>query len=512
MKKSFTVGYSVVCAIIFTLLFYRQAVGLNLLIFEGITLALYYTLSPPRLKNKLHLVFLLGTLVSAVMVVVYNSTIAIAVNYVSFLMLIGFHAIPNPKSALTNLLTGIERFFMAQGAFFKNKNQPHVKFSPSFKWMRKIHLVFAPLVLVIVFIVIYYSASPFFATWFDKATGNITVFLGRFLSRISIAMVFVGIVGWLISNAIFMPTTHTGLAKYDDTVAFKLVRKRRKNRGPFKWDGLLDENRMGIILFVMLNLVLFSMNILDIRNVWFGFEWNGQFLKQFVHGGTYLLILSIALSVFITLHYFRGNLNFLTKNKTLRTLVYIWLAQNAILTISVAVRNYLYIHHYALAYGRIGVIFFLALMLIVLAIVFLKIHGIKTKHYLLHWTALSGYVLLLSMTLFNWDVKISRYNMAHADRSFLHYDYLANMSSKALPILDLSREELNNLDDLQDSKFYDNNVHYISSEQFYNVIQKRKERFLEQYPLREWPSWNWADYNAYSKLNSTPEKDKQPDL
>lgn len=494
------------CAIVFTLLFYRQSVGLNLLLFQGIALALHYTFSPPRLKNKLHLLFLAGTLLSAVMVVVYNSTISIVTNYASFIMLMGFHAIPNPKSVLTNLLVGIERFIVAQGSFFKTKNQPHVKLSPSFKWMRKIHLVFAPLVLVIVFIIIYYSASPFFASWFDKATGNITVFLGKFLSRISIAMVFVGIVGWLISNAIFMPTSHTGLTKYDGTIAFELRRKRRKNRGPFKWDGLADEKRMGIILFAMLNVVLASMNILDIKNVWFGFEWDGQFLKQFVHGGTYLLILSIALSVFITLHYFRGSLNFLSNNKTLKTLAYAWLAQNAILTISVAVRNYHYIHHYALAYGRIGVIFFLLLMLVVLTLVFLKIHGVKTKHYLLHWAAVSGYTLMLFMTFFNWDVMISKYNISHADRSFLHYDYLASMSSKALPVLDLSRDKLNELDDVQNPKFYENNVRYISSEQFYNVIQKRKERFIENYPKREWPSWNWADYHAYKKLISSNDK------
>jgi hypothetical protein len=56
-----------------------------------------------------------------------------------------------------------------------------------------------------------------------------------------------------------------------------------------------------------------------------------------VHEGTYLLILCILMAMGVLLWFFRGNLNFLPDNERLRWLAHLWLAQNAMLALSVGV-------------------------------------------------------------------------------------------------------------------------------------------------------------------------------
>src|SRR4029078_3225426 len=125
-------------------------------------------------------------------------------------------------------------------------------------------------------------------------------------------------------------------------------------------------------------------NCVDITYVWFGFTYNNDInLSEYVHEGTGLLIFSILLAMVLLLFFFRGNLNFYKQNKWLRAGAYAWLLQNSILAVSVLFRDYYYIQHYGLAYKRIGVLIFLAMVLMGLITVFIKIQKRKTAYYLL---------------------------------------------------------------------------------------------------------------------------------
>jgi hypothetical protein len=73
-----------------------------------------------------------------------------------------------------------------------------------------------------------------------------------------------------------------------------------------------------------------------------------------------MLILSILLSLGILIYYFRSNQNFYPKNGFLKAAAYLWLVQNAVLSVSVLIRCGYYISEYGLAYKRIGVVIFLA--------------------------------------------------------------------------------------------------------------------------------------------------------
>ncbi len=138
--------------------------------------------------------------------------------------------------------------------------------------------------------------------------------------------------------------------------------------------ALKNENTTGIISLVLLNVLLLGVNIVDVNFLWLNFQYKvGEPVYRMVHNGTELLIASIVLAMAILLCFFKGNLNFYKRNKWLKYGAYAWIVQNAMLVCSVfLLRDYYYILKHGLAYKRIGVLFFLLMVLVGLLTVFLK--------------------------------------------------------------------------------------------------------------------------------------------
>ncbi len=241
-----------------------------------------------------------------------------------------------------------------------------------------------------------------------------------------------------------------------------LSRKRRSFKG--RTVALKTEYRSGIVLLVLLNVLISIMNVLDIYNVWLFFEWNGDFLKQFVHEGTWVLIFSILISISIVLYYFRGNLNYYPRRKLLLRLALLWMAQNALLVVSVGIRNMWYIHHFNLAFKRIGVYAFLLLTLFGIATVMYKIMNRKSLKYLFHCNGIAAYVILISLGFFNWDKIIASHNIRHAETAFFHTNFMLELNSSALPELNQSLAKLDAIELDQSEKFNFENYYFTMDE------------------------------------------------
>ena len=196
-------------------------------------------------------------------------------------------------------------------------------------------------------------ANPVFEGMVKSFFDSIEAFFEWFFENIEVALFMTFLFGFLISNYFFLGKPFTSITKEDENSSDNLSRKRKKSISKFKNTALKTEYTSAIILFTLLNILILIINLIDIWWVWFNFEWEGEYLKQFVHEGTYLLILSIIISLAISIYYFRGNINFLKNNTLLKYLAFAWLAQNAILTISVGIRNFWYINYFSLAYLRI---------------------------------------------------------------------------------------------------------------------------------------------------------------
>ena len=199
------------------------------------------------------------------------------------------------------------------------------------------------------------------------------------------------------------------------------------------------------------------------------------------------------------LYYFRNNLNFYTGNRLLKYLCYVWLIQNSVLAISVAIRNFRYIQYFSLAYKRIGVVLFLILVIYGLYSVLVKVMKSKSSFYLLRRNAYLLYVVLVISSIVNWDKIIVRYNFAHSDNSFLHLNYMATLSDQVLPELEKSLDELKAIDLIQKKKF-PFEQRFMTPERYREIIGERRLLFKKKWESKGILSWNLPEYLAYKKI------------
>jgi len=485
-------------AILFTFLFYNESVALNILLFHVFVLGVYFYTKRIDFHNKLQLLTFAGSSISALLIVIYNTDYSVFLYILSIFLFVGVSSYQRARSLYFGIAIAFDAFFRAQFSFLESFSSIGGK-SVSKKLFKVIKIIFIPLIIIYLFVVLYSSSNPVFDKYLQKIGLFMNKIFGNFFENLNIGLIFTFILGIILAAYLFLSKGNNLLVESELRQNENLTRKRKRSTLSFSNISLKYEYRAGIFLFSCLNILLLVVNVIDINWVWFGFEWNGNYLKQFVHEGTYLLILSIVISMAITIYFFRANLNFFTKNKPLKALAYTWLAQNAVLTLSVAIRNIWYIKYFALAYKRIAVFFFLLLVLYGIFTIILKIRQQKSVFFLLSRNTLAVYIVLLFSSFFNWDNIIARYNFKNSDSAFLHLNFMATLSNKTLPLLDKNLEELQ-LIEQQQNKLFSFEEQFLTTQEYFNTIEQRKIDFKNDWENKSWISWNYADYKAYNYL------------
>lgn len=485
---------SLLFASFFCVLFYQKNLGLNVLLYEAFILPIMYLIYKPKLITTLSRLVFVGTVISCLMVVIHNSSIAKTANILSFLLLIGvftysdFKLLKNIFSQFTTNLTSAYKAYFSELSTNKNRK------SRVFHYLK---VIIIPLLIIGVFLTIYYNSNEYFASLTDSFFAKLNNLFSWF-NYLNFSLFFVFIVGLTLAISSFYGKKNNLLIVNESKLTDGLFR-RRNERKNFPILGLKNEIKSGVFLLFVLNFMLVIFNYSDIKTVWFSYEWNGGFLKEFVHNGTYLLIISLLLSISIVLYYFRGNINFYKKHNLLKTLTYIWLAQNILLIISLTIRNNIYIEHFALAYKRIGVYVFLIAALYGIYTIIIKVKSKKSYYYLVRHNTLLIYGLFIVLTCVNWDVFIAKYNLKLYEKSFIEMEYLLQLSDKSLPYINVKETDLNEIYNTQ-NQLFSFKKRYISQINYSDHLQHRINAFIEKYPKRSFLEWNYADYVAYGKL------------
>lgn len=514
MKTNFGVKYLllVLATLVFNYLFWKQGYGANVLIYTVFMMAIVIFLNLGQKLSKQGIILSTSLLFCSGAILLHSSTFTVVMYYISFILFIGWLHEKELKSLL----------FIAGASFFSLVKFPAqlVNNLPvKAKNRKKIQLLFKvlklsviPLVILLIFYFIYINANPVFENLANVIIIKINDVIVSILNAISFArflfiLLGIGIGGWYIFK-----TDLKFLSKNESNKTLNLFRKRIKQFFPnMDYVQNLKENTpvfyrkkfalslklknefiSALVLLSLVNLLLLIVNIIDINWVWFGFEYSESFnLKQFVHEGTYLLIISILLSMGIMLYFFRKNMNFYHKSKVLKILAFAWIFQNLILTISVAIRNLHYITYWGLAYKRIGVILFLIAVCYGLVTLFIKIKSTKTTYYLLKMNSIAIYIILVLSGLFNWDGIIARHNINHPIKHHMETSYLLCLSDKILPMIDQKKYVL---DQGPEYNSYADFSPY-SYQEYYNL---RVDLFIARYEAEGWQSWNYADWKAYN--------------
>jgi len=497
LKKSLLPVF--VSAIIITLFFYKQGIGLNLFLFELLYIAWLIGNRQLNLKSRLHIICFLGFIITGVATVIVYSAYAYWVHFITLFLFAGTLNYTEVKSLTTVLAISSFAFLRTQTIFINKILNSKSKNKTIGGMVNKTRVIIIPLLIIAIFVTIYSLSSPAI----NKLTAKTGLFIQKGLTSIfggvNFSLVFTFLISLLLSTFLIIRTLKKQWIEKEYSAKEYLTRTRINQSRNFKITALKNEYKSGIFLFVILNLIILVVNITDIHSIWFNFEWDGETLKQFVHEGTYLLILSILISIALVLYFFRGNLNFYKNNTLLKLLSYIWLIQNGVLLISVAIRNYRYIEIFALAYKRIGVILFLLMTLYGLYSVFIKIKHKKSTFYLFKTNTLAIYIVLVISSLINWDVTIAKYNFANAQKSYLDIGYMYELSDKALPYLETSTEAFKEIEIFQNETFhkaaYPNKFSNYSED-----IKFRKQQFKKKWERKNFLSWNLTEYLAYRTL------------
>ncbi|HRY31681.1 MAG TPA: DUF4173 domain-containing protein [Bacteroidales bacterium] len=491
---------SLLSAFMITALFYRQAPGLNLLLAETILILAAFFTGQLRLKGPFSIISLCLLFLTASYTLLLHSVYSYLVHAIMVMVFAGYQLLPAAKSPLTALQLSMHNLYLSQGNWLRQSTDK-VRFLKAVRRpIQTLGMLLIPLAVIAFFVILYRLSNPVFDHYLVNMEDILNDWLGWWFRYINMDLAVTFVFSLLISNSLFFAVARQAIVQKDTLSDDILIRSRKRLPGKRPITALLKEYRAAVFLLASLNCILLIVNMIDINWVWFNFSWNGQYLKQFVHEGTWLLILSILSAIAILLYYFRDKLHFYSRNKTLKILSTLWLVQNAILAVSVGIRNYWYVYYFSLAYKRIAVVFFLILCIYGLYTIYLKIRHARTVFYLLRTNTLALLIILVLTSAVQWDRLIASYNFRHANRAFLHFDFLAGLSDKTLPWLDHPLDELKLLEQKRRDKFGEE-AGLMTAESYYHRIQERKQAFLKRHEASGWTEWNLPEHLAAKKLH-----------
>ncbi len=499
--------------ILFNIIFWQEKIALNALIFAAFILLSVFNLYPAAFTKPTMKWLLLAHFITWVTLILHNTILTKLAFSATLLLLVVFTQFMH-RSVWYAAASALGNYLLFIFSFMEDIRQIKKGGIKSLGIKKLLRLLIIPLMIVSIFFLIY----SFSNTVFQDVVNSMGIALERFFTRFfdwfnwerfGFLMLGLFITGGLLLKMKSNHFSEKEFGKQNNLLRKKHNLKKWKETAMFDMltlfmgrfaNGVMalrNENTVGIISLVMLNMLLLFINVIDIIYVWFGFSYTANLnLTQYVHEGTGMLIFSIVLAMLVLLFFFRGNLNFYKKNKWLRYGAYGWILQNAVLVVSVLFRDYYYIAHMGLAYKRIGVLVFLLMVLMGLITVFIKIHQRKTAYYLWRVNGWFAIVLLVAASCVHWDETIAEYNLAHKSTIPLDIKFLLTLSDKTLPVLEENKDVL----DEKNTMTFDMGDRLYSAELTPRaVFEIRKKKFLAMQDTYTWLSWNAAD--MYVKRN-----------
>ncbi|MFI1770915.1 DUF4153 domain-containing protein [Thalassobellus citreus] len=409
----------IIGALLFSTLFYKQDIGLNMSLFSLITIIVLAIYNTKAFKQKRTIAFCILYLITAFAIFLYKSNLSIIANCVAFFTLIG-HVSEHHSSIYINWINGLYTFIA--GYFHRNFNTviEEEKAEPKKRvdYVHWIKIIGIPVTVIIIFISLYKNGNPMFNDIISKID----------FSFINFQWLLLASLGYYLLYNISTPIQIDPATEIDLKTGNILTKK-----SDFLIEVVKKENQLALILIVLLNILILFFLITDITYLISTNDFRASSFSSQVHNGINALIASIIIAIVIILYFFRGNLNFYKDNKNLKMVAYIWIILNAILVINIVIKDCQYIYYFGLTYKRIGVLVYLLLTIIGLTTTAIKVNQIKNFWYLLRINTLTVFTILIVSCAINWDSYITTYNLYYAQS--MDFKYLIDLSNNNTFIL-----------------------------------------------------------------------------
>ncbi len=476
---------------VFQILFWKEGQGLNLVFFTIFSLITLIFQDVNRWKSTYFKISAIGTTLLSLFVVLNHSDVSIICFWLSWLTLVGLSYGHDLYYLLYALMQGIENLLFGTKnikQIFTWESNTNDGFVPEKATGLRPSLFAIPVGILALFVLMYMVGNQDFANNIANILTAIfknldwlwDLFSFRWLLFLALAVFVIGGLVWKNSGERWSAAQ---LGHNMDILPVAEIPTMTQVNDRY-WTAFLT--------LAMLNVLIFVVNIQDFFKMLSPQDISASNLRFSVHFGTYALVFSIAVAMALLFYFFKNDLNFIEKSSSLRLLSYIWIAQNAIMVLAVFARNYLYISHHGLAYKRIGVVFFLILVLIGLYTMVLKVKNQKTFTHLFHLNTWAVYGIFIVISAINWDNFITNYNLQNTDRDKLDAAFLFN---------DISDKNLKTLYDYQnllpakvtykESGFWSSNTYEMDTK---TLLEQKKNLFLERMKGgQSFLSWNYPD-------------------
>lgn len=492
---------------LFNYLFWMEKLALNLCIYS-IFIVVITIFNRTVIKSEKMELTMAAHLLAAILVLVNNSDLSIITWYISLFVFIGFAHYPLIRGVLTAILACWLQMIVVPFTLIKKLIAVKIgnfTLKPIFKLATYIII---PAFFIFVFSAIYSAANPVFNNWFTTIISEIANSIQKFLNFFvtDVDRIFFIAIGILFTGGLLLTFSNNIIENKELQFNEQKIRIRSRFKSTWfnlahtftgnlltKKTALKTENTIAVISFGALNLLLLTLNCIDVTTLWFGYIPSGNYSAN-LHEGANALIFSIFMAMAVILYFFRGNLNFYPKNQTLKLLVYCWIVQNVILIISVILRDYYYIAFNGLTYKRIGVLVFILLCTIGLFTVYTKIAKQRTVFYLFKINGFVAYILLIAFSVINWDMFITKYNFSKRDTIVFDANYLLSLSDKTLVYLDNHRNEL--LAPANNSLSKGNAIALNPNSLIQQKLDNKIKNFKSKTSKTTWLSWNYQDWKT----------------
>ncbi len=447
MKKIFLI-LPLIAAI--HLLFNGENMGINCLIFNILTIVVLFFQNKESFASRRVWAAVVLSLLASLAVFTSNSWLSVFMHITTMMVLIGMAQQPKTRWTMLAWLHSLTAWFTAATTIFFALKAIHIPAKAAQKTNSFFIYSWVAICIFPVFFIIYYFSNQDFAHLCDYFFSGISSVFATFSFEFSWAGFLFWIACAFTAALIFARQKVWNNEDIETKYPDEITRNRGILRHTFlenkkyhifnnnKPLDLLTHYRIAVVLFVALNLLLFVVNLSDIWAVWL----QGRVsvlpseISSNLHDGTFTLIFSIVLAMVLVAVFFYGNLNFYKKNKLLKTLTYVWTAQNAFLALSVFLRNTHYITAFGLAYYRLGVLIFLLLVIFGLCTMIFKIYAHKTLYYLLKINSWAVLFVVSLTNCFTWDTIITDYNTTNYKNELIDWNFLIfDVSAQNIPQL-----------------------------------------------------------------------------
>ncbi|MFD1601711.1 DUF4153 domain-containing protein [Flavobacterium artemisiae] len=458
-----------VSSLIFTLLFYNEAPGINLSIFGVMLTLLISYCFQEKLVKRSHLVLVMTSILSSFAFAWYGDF----ASFLAFALSILFLQFKTQDGELKilqifplvflNAITSLGRIFIFKQWLPERKN--HNDFAK-----KLVAFVVIPVIFLGLFFIVYSFGSSHFSSLFTDYTLDIDL----------PELILIAILGFYVSFSFWNYWVPDTCYQYNPMLNNEFSNiSEIKTKSTFSFLDLDFERKSGVVTLVLLNIMLLV--FIGTYNYEQFFEIKDTVVKMSelsaaIHERVNSVIFSILMAVGVILFYFKGGFNFDREAASLKKLAKLWIILNMVLIISAVIKNTEYVSFFGLTYKRLGVYAFLILAIIGLILTFYKIVKQKTNAFLFNQMVWYFYGTILLCSYINWGNIVTNYNISVSKGVEPVFLSGLNFNDEARRTY-FSQNHLNGeINELMREKMIKNyqNSTFLSKALYYEFIEKRK--------------------------------------